>query len=267
MALSTDLPANLEALKRISLKHYIDPSLNEHYKRSWACYYSLHVSQFFSIRIVWLLLKIGLKVKPNSISFLALITGLIASGLFLKPTLLSWLLGAFLFELSYILDTVDGQYARAIGASTPGGGFLDLWGNFIVAPAVIFCIGMNFLPSPSAPWISVLAGYTLLSVSLMPILSYFYFKKTSSKTSFASEPEPDRAKSKTNPLKFVYTLLYRSCTMPVIMNVVTMATLLTLLNIPSPIDDLGYLGIIPCYYATIGTAVWIIKGIHLSIQR
>jgi len=256
---------NIEQLKRRCYKQHVDPSLHEHYRTSYAIYYSLYVTHVISIRIVWLLLKT--KITPNQVSFASIVAGLMAAFFFLTPSTGSLLLGVCFFELFFILDSVDGQLARAIGSSTPGGGFLDLWGNFIVAPAVIFCIGMNFLPSPSAPWISVLAGYTLLTVSLMPLLTELNFKKTSSKTSFASKPEPDRAQSKTNPLKFVYALLYRSCTMPVIMNGVTLATLLTLLNIPSPIDDLGYLGIIPCYYAIIGTAVWIIKGIHISNQK
>jgi phosphatidylglycerophosphate synthase len=76
-------------------------------------------------------------MTPNQITTLSLITGLIAIYYSLKKKI--WLF-AFFFALSYILDCVDGYYARKYDMCTNFGDFYDHTKDILIAGIVIFII-------------------------------------------------------------------------------------------------------------------------------
>lgn len=249
----------MDPLEKRCYKQNIDPSLKEVYRKSWATYYPLHVTHKISLPIVRLLLKT--RVTPNHVTVLSCLSGLVAGLLFLTASSkIMLLLSAFFFEFYYVLDSVDGQLARARNVSSRGGGFFDEWGNFFVTPFVVCCIGLNFAPKIAFPWPILLASYAVLSIPLIEIVIDRWFPNRKKTGVQISETAP----KKSNPLKLIYSLLYRSCTMPVVMNLTTLAVLLMWMGFEFPIHNLSPLGALTCYYATVGTAVWITKVMKVA---
>lgn len=75
-------------------------------------------------------------VTPNQVTFAAIVVGVIGGVLF-TPGVNPWLFaGALVFQLSQILDCVDGQLARLTGKSSDFGRLLDGAGDYIVAFAI-----------------------------------------------------------------------------------------------------------------------------------
>ncbi len=71
-----------------------------------------------------LLLKTSL--TPNQITFMSLFSGLLALSSFIQGSYTLDVIGAFLFQVTYILDNCDGEVARAKGLSSPWGSWLDI---------------------------------------------------------------------------------------------------------------------------------------------
>lgn len=250
----------LDELKRKCFKQSIDPSLKERYRRSWGIYYALYVTHFFSIRIVrWLY---PTSVKPNQITYLSYVAGLGAVLCFATGSGLMLLTGAFLFEFFYILDAVDGQLARAKDLKSIGGAFLDDWGTFIIPPFVVFAVGLNPHTQLGAPWLAFLGAMTVLAIPVIELLKVKYFPKPLDTIPSTSQAGSSNPSFESRFLKGLYSALYRSCTMPVVLNLVTLATLLTLFGVNSPF--VSPYGALTLYFAIVGTGVWVLKGIYSS---
>jgi len=69
------------------------------------------------------------RIKPNHITLLSLIFNVFSIIFFFQGTRLSLVLGAFLFELSFILDYVDGTLARLTHSVSELGHKLDFLGG------------------------------------------------------------------------------------------------------------------------------------------
>lgn len=69
------------------------------------------------------------RIKPNHITILSLIFNVFSAVCFFQGTYLSLILGAFLFELSFILDYMDGTLARLTNSVTELGRKLDFFGG------------------------------------------------------------------------------------------------------------------------------------------
>ncbi len=79
-------------------------------KRDTSNVYMRYVSRFFSIYLTRLVLPYP--VSPNQASLAMIVTGVIATLFFLSPSRGMFLAGAFLLQLWYIIDCVDGEVAR-----------------------------------------------------------------------------------------------------------------------------------------------------------
>ncbi|MEK7790019.1 MAG: CDP-alcohol phosphatidyltransferase family protein, partial [Deltaproteobacteria bacterium] len=235
-------------------KQHRDPSLHEHYRRSWATYYPRYVTHAISIRIVWLLQDV--RITPNQITLLSFGVGFLSACFFLSEEKWSILLAAFLFELFYILDAVDGQLARVKNVHSLGGAFLDEWGNFIIAPLIIYCIGFR----TNMSGVQFLAAFSIISVPVIEVLKDRFIRK--SKEGLMST---QATSNHLNIFKFIYSLLYRSCTMPVVMNLTTLSAILDILTSSSP-SGFFLPGLI-IYYAIIGSCVWIIQGLYVGLRN
>ena len=106
-------------------------------------------AQFFDVNGLWYffngwLVRIiySTPITPNQITFLSLVLGLLSAGFYVsgKPDALVW--GAVFLYGKVILDNVDGNLARARGASSRFGRFLDSLADFLVT--VLVYIGATF---------------------------------------------------------------------------------------------------------------------------
>ena len=246
---------DLETLKKLCFKQNLDPSLNERYRRSWAMYYPLVVTHFISIRVVRLLYPTP--VSPNTITWLSYLTGWTSCFFFLKPG--AWVLaGALCFELFYVLDAVDGQLARARGSGSRGGAFLDDWANFLVPPVILFAIGMRPEVFWVRGWTAFFASFSVMTVSIIELL-----KDRLSPARSRGSAAPAAITSR-HPVKILYSFVYRSCTMPVIMNLVTIASVLEAFGVREPVSGLSYPAFLVYYFAVAGPLVALSKGAHTA---
>jgi len=78
----------------------------------------------FVLRLVYLFANY-IKFTPNQITAISFIFGLLSAFSFLQGTRFYLIVGAFLFEISYILDCVDGRIARLKGLKSVFGAYLD----------------------------------------------------------------------------------------------------------------------------------------------
>jgi len=115
-------------LKKIrSLERSVDP---------WA--YTL-VLRHLVIRIVWLLGN-HTNFTPNQITCISFIFGIFSAISFLQGTVPFLILGAFLFEISYIFDCVDGRIARLKGQSSMFGRYLDSMSDQMRVFLAVLCL-------------------------------------------------------------------------------------------------------------------------------
>ena len=109
---------------------------------------------------------LGRWVHPNAISLLALLAGLAAALLASQgraaPALAAWL-------VNRLLDGLDGSVARAAGAQSDFGGYLDLLLDFVVYAAVPVGVVLGY-PSEAA-W---QAGLFLLASFFVNAASWMY---------------------------------------------------------------------------------------------
>lgn len=99
-------------------------------------------------------------VSPNAVSLVSIGIGLVAAGFFAAGSYRAVLVGALLFQLSAIVDCVDGDLARVLFKESPLGKWLDLAGDQVVHVAVFAAIAVGLSrggQSPLALWLGVSA--------------------------------------------------------------------------------------------------------------
>jgi phosphatidylglycerophosphate synthase len=89
-------------------------------------------------------------ITPNQITTVAFLIRIITCLLFLDGNRESLILGAFLFEVSYLLDCVDGAIARLKGTGSMIGAFFDhITDTFSISLNIIaLAYGQHLFPSP-----------------------------------------------------------------------------------------------------------------------
>lgn len=80
------------------------------------------------------------RFKPNQITIMSFIFGLLSAYLFLKGTWYYLIIGAFLFECSFIFDCIDGRIARLKGLKSSFGAYLDIISDFTKYFFCIICL-------------------------------------------------------------------------------------------------------------------------------
>jgi phosphatidylglycerophosphate synthase len=99
-------------------------------------------------------------VSPNSVSLASVLIGVVAAGGFALGDYRSAVIAAILFQISAIVDCVDGDLARVLFKESPLGKWLDLIGDQVVHVSVFAGIAAGLLQSgevPSARWLGVSA--------------------------------------------------------------------------------------------------------------
>ena len=84
-------------------------------------------------------------VSPNMVSIASILIGVIAAVFLAEGSFNSTLIGAILFQLSAIVDCVDGEIARILFKESPLGKWIDLVGDQIVHISVFAGIAFGIL--------------------------------------------------------------------------------------------------------------------------
>jgi len=108
---------------------------------------------------------VGTPVTPNQVTLLALLVGFIAAGFFAQGLSLY---GAVLFQLSALIDCVDGDIARAAFKESRLGKWLDIAGDQIVHIAIFVAIAFGLKDSGSNAPVLLLG----LSAAVGVVLSF-----------------------------------------------------------------------------------------------
>jgi phosphatidylglycerophosphate synthase len=122
--------------------------------------------------IVWLLYYTP--VTPNQVTTASIIAGLIAALFYLKGTSNALVIAGVFIVLKDILDSADGQLARAKQQYSRVGRFLDSIGDFVVNVAVFGSIGWTLFQSNGAWSMLILSGLCLIGISLRVSYHVFY---------------------------------------------------------------------------------------------
>ena len=115
-------------------------------------------------------------VTPNQITITSVVVGLIASAVYLCGTSTAMFIAGLLVTLKDILDSADGQLARAKNQYSRVGRFLDSIGDFVVDVALFAAIGWVLYREQHSFWMLILAALGLLGISLR--VSYHVFYQT-----------------------------------------------------------------------------------------
>lgn len=108
-----------------------------------------------ALRITWLLLPTGL--SAHAMTLAAWCVGLAGAAAFGYGSNASWLVGAMLLQLWYLLDHVDGQLARYRGTASLDGVQLDYLMHHSIALAVPCGVGLG-LEAMTGKRLFILAG-------------------------------------------------------------------------------------------------------------
>ncbi len=102
---------------------------------------------------------IRLRISPNTITGLSLLSGVLAGWVLARGTGPALILGAFLFLLANVLDECDGVVARQTDSCTPLGATLDTFADCVVHAAFFVGLGAAMAAQmPQGPWVAL--GWT-----------------------------------------------------------------------------------------------------------
>ena len=113
-------------------------------------------------------LLIHTPITPNTVSVISILTGVIAALFFAQGDSRSIIIGAILFQISAIIDCVDGDIARSVFKESPLGKWLDLAGDQVVHVSVFACIAIGLIRTEQTAYGTWLG----LSAVLGAILSF-----------------------------------------------------------------------------------------------
>ena len=109
------------------------------YKKAYEPWSTIFITDPLAIPLTPLMAR--WKIHPNLITFLSLVAGL-ANGRFFAEGM--WVWGVILFELSHLMDCLDGKVARLRGMSSDFGMKLDLLADWMRKPSAFLGIAIYF---------------------------------------------------------------------------------------------------------------------------
>jgi phosphatidylglycerophosphate synthase len=116
-------------------------------------------------------------VTPNQVTLASTVAGLVAAAFYLNNEAVTTAVAGLMVTLKDVLDSADGQLARAKGQYTRTGRFLDSIGDFVVDLAIFAAIGWILYKASSDIWMLVLAMLGFIGITLR--VSYHVFYQTS----------------------------------------------------------------------------------------
>jgi phosphatidylglycerophosphate synthase len=113
-------------------------------------------------------------VTPNHVTLVSVLSGFIAAFFYWKGTASAFMIAGLLITVKDILDSADGQLARAKQQQSRVGRFLDSIGDFAVDAAVFGSIGWSLYRRTQNESMLVLAFLGLIGISLRVSYHVFY---------------------------------------------------------------------------------------------
>ncbi len=155
-------------------------------------------------------------VTPNQVTIAATITGLAAAAAYAAGNASSTLLAGCLLWAKDILDSADGQLARAKSQYSRAGRFLDSIGDLAVSCAVFAAITGVLVGQTGSVWyiplgLACLVGMTLrISYHVFYQVSYLHLQDTYviNRTNEELRPDDFREESRVIRLQRIYLALY-----------------------------------------------------------
>ena len=116
-------------------------------------------------------LFIKARVSPNTITFLSLFSFIVGCAFFIEQT---YLITAFFWVFSYVLDCSDGAVPRATGKGTRFGAFFDVIVDRVVS--VLFLALIVFSLNPTLEGVIITLGLSsIVSYAIMSSMRPFYY--------------------------------------------------------------------------------------------
>src|SRR3989344_318668 len=132
-----------------------------------------------SVRIVWFLANFT-RLTPNKVTVISFLVGVISAVAFY---LHNYIIGAILYELSFMIDTSDGKLSRLLGKSTKTGvvfdGMLDTLRLFVVSLALSFS------------YYTLTNNYLIFVYMFTAVFLIMFFAFTSLFMMYRSGPDPE----------------------------------------------------------------------------
>jgi len=122
--------------------------------------------------IVWGLYKTPM--IPNQVTIASIIAGFAGAFFYLKGTPEAFVIAGLLVTLKDVLDSADGQLARARGQFSRIGRFLDSIGDFAVDVAIFGAIGWVLFQVSGNSWMLVMAFLGLAGITFRVSYHVFY---------------------------------------------------------------------------------------------
>ena len=122
--------------------------------------------------IVWALYYTP--ITPNQVTIISILSGIIAALFYLKGTASGFVVAGLLVTFKDILDSADGQLARAKQLQSRTGRFLDSIGDFVVDAAIFGSIGWTLYKLNNNWLMLFLALLGLIGISLRVSYHVFY---------------------------------------------------------------------------------------------
>ncbi len=93
----------------------------------------------FVYKLTWLFANYT-SSTPNQITIISFLFGLLAAYFFLQGTWINLIFGALLYEMSFLLDYVDGRIARLKNLKSTFGAYLDIMTDITEYSVIIICL-------------------------------------------------------------------------------------------------------------------------------
>lgn len=195
--------------------------------------YARYVTHTFSTLLIWLIQN--LSISPNMITFMSLAVALTAILFFIDMTPVSVLIGALLIEIYYILDAVDGQWARLKNTKSLTGAFFDYLVNYAIQPPLLFAISWGIFLQTKIIWF-VLFGFIAAFSTLWVILMWDLRASILLARRSAPEQEPFKMTPQEKPedqnatsiFRRAFGWLHKATVFPWLMNVLTLTSIASL---------------------------------------
>jgi len=186
-----------------------------------------------ALPVTWLLLHTS--VTANQVTLISLIIGLIGICFFALPASGAFLFGAFLLQLWYYLDHVDGQIARYRKTASLTGRFFDFMTHHLIHGLVFFFLAL-FVYQSTGAFLFVLWGF-FASIAMMMFnlindtkaktyLEKIMMEKKVNINNRTEKADTGKEAHRASSLRQTFSWLHKVCEIHVLMNILTAAALL-----------------------------------------
>lgn len=233
-----------------------------------------HILRDAALPITWLLLHTS--VTANQVTLVSLGIGLFGIFLMAFVSKGSFLLGAVLLQVWYLLDHVDGQIARYRGTACLTGRFFDFLTHHVIHGVLFFALGFYAFQATGS-LLLVVWGF-VVSVAMM---MFNLFNDTKYKTYFEklnnletvrilkkeageeSKQEEPPVRGQADILKRAFSFCHKISEIHVLMNILTFAALFQVFAASSADFRLLLLGI----YGLVVPVMACVKAVYLIVNR